>query len=202
MNRERSEKVMLGLRMPTDPRWVKIAEGNIEGILTDHAYCEQKAASNAISCIVRFSEYEDVVEELTRITLEEMNHFRMVHLELKKRGLKLGKERRDPYVYDLQLFFDKGGSRDNQFVNAMLVAAMIEARSCERFKLLSEKVNDEELRDFYFELMASEAEHYTTFLGFARKYSGGIDVDARWKAFLEYEASLMEKYGKTETMHG
>jgi tRNA-(ms[2]io[6]A)-hydroxylase len=197
-----SEKVMLGLKLPTDPRWVNIAEKNIEEVLTDHAYCEQKAASNAISSIVRYPEYPDLVTEMVRIAQEEMEHFGQVHQQLLKRGLKLGRERKDEYVHDLASFIKQGGSKEQNFVDRMLFAAMIEARSCERFKILSQEIEDEELRQFYFSLMASEAEHYTTFIGFARKYSRGIDVDKRWQEFLEYEASLMMKYGKKETMHG
>ena len=193
---------MLGLKLPTDPRWVNIVEKNIEEILTDHAYCEQKAASNAISTIVRYPEYDDVVEEMVRISREEMEHFGMVHNELLKRGLSLGRERKDPYVHDLAAFIKQGGNKEQQFVDKMLFAAMIEARSCERFRLLSESISDEGLRDFYYELMASEAEHYATFIGFARKYGIGVDVEKRWQEFLDFEATLMEKYGKKETIHG
>ncbi|MFO0359875.1 MAG: tRNA-(ms[2]io[6]A)-hydroxylase [Flavobacteriales bacterium] len=193
---------MLGLKLPTDPRWVNIVEKNIEEILTDHAYCEQKAASNAISTIVRYPEYDDVVEEMVRISREEMEHFGMVHNELRKRGLALGRERKDPYVHDLAAFIKQGGNKEQQFVDKMLFAAMIEARSCERFRLLSESISDEGLRDFYYELMASEAEHYATFIGFARKYGTGVDVEKRWQEFLDFEATLMDKYGKKETMHG
>lgn len=196
---------MLGLKMSTDPRWVNIAEKNIEEILIDHAFCEQKAASNAISMIVQYPQYPDLVQEMTAICKEEMEHFDMVHQELLKRGLKLGFERKDPYVNDLAKYLKQhknDGSRELHFVNQMLFAAMIEARSCERFKILSEQLNDQELRIFYRDLMESEARHYTTFIGFARKYGGKVDVDARWQSFLEYEASLMEKYGTSETIHG
>lgn len=196
---------MLGLKLPTDPRWVNIVEKNIEEILTDHAYCEQKAASNAISVIVKFSEYEDLVKAMTEISIEEMEHFGMVHDKMKERGMKLGFERKDPYVNDLAAYLNErnsGGSRANQFVNRMMFAAMIEARSCERFRILSEEINDADLREFYRGLMESEARHYTTFLNFARKYGEGIDVEARWQEFLDFEATLMEKYGKKETMHG
>ncbi len=196
---------MLGLKMPTDPRWVNIAERNIEEILIDHAFCEQKAASNAISMIVQYPHYPDLVKEMTAICQEEMEHFDMVHQLLLDRGLKLGFERKDPYVNDLAKYLKQNkndGSRDLHFVNQMLFAAMIEARSCERFKILSEELTDENLRVFYRELMESEARHYTTFINFARKYGGKVDVDARWKDFLEFEASLMEKYGNSETIHG
>lgn len=196
------QKVMLGLKLPTDPRWIELVEQDLQEILTDHAYCEQKAASNAISIIVKFPEYTEVVSEMVRICNEEMNHFGMVHDQLIKRGLTLGRERKDTYVHDLLDFISKGGSREEQFVDRMLFAAMIEARSCERFRLLSEKINDAELRIFYRELMESEAEHYSTFIGFARKFSQVIDVDKRWSDFLEYEASLMQRYGKSATMHG
>jgi tRNA-(ms[2]io[6]A)-hydroxylase len=184
---------------------VNIVEKNIEEILTDHAYCEQKAASNAISVIVKFSNYPDVVQAMTEIAKEEMEHFGMVHEKMLERGMHLGFERKDPYVNDLADYLKQrnaGGSLENQFVNRMMFAAMIEARSCERFRILSEEINDPDLREFYRSLMESEARHYTTFLNFARKYGKDIDVDSRWKEFLDFEATLMTKYGKKETMHG
>ncbi len=196
---------MLGLKLPTDPRWVNIVEKNIEEILTDHAYCEQKAASNAISVIVKFAQFPDLVQAMTEIAREEMEHFGIVHSKMLERGLKLGFERKDPYVNDLAAYLKKrnsGGSFENQFVNRMMFAAMIEARSCERFRILSEEINDVDLREFYRSLMESEARHYTTFLNFARKYGKGIDVETRWNEFLEFEATLMKKYGTSETMHG
>lgn len=196
---------MLGLKLPTDPRWVNIVEKNIQEILIDHAFCEQKAASNAISIIVQYPMYPDLVEAMTAICQEEMEHFRMVHDKLQERGLTLGFERKDPYVNDLAEFLrhnKTNSSPEGLFVNKMLFAAMIEARSCERFKILSEEINDADLREFYRSLMESEARHYTTFLGFARKYGGKVDVDANWKAFLDFEATLMDRYGKSETIHG
>lgn len=193
---------MLGLKLPTDPRWVRIAEKNLDEILTDHAWCEQKAASTAISLIVRFPEFPDMVEEFTALAREEMEHFALVHAKLRERGLSLGFERRDPYVHDLSKFIKKGGNRRMQLVEALLMAGMIEARSCERFRILSEELEDPDLRTFYRGLMASEARHYTLFLNYARKYGEGIDVDKRWKEFLEYEGGLMKKYGKSETIHG
>lgn len=197
-----NSKVMLGLKLPTDPRWVNIVEKNIEEILVDHAYCEQKAASNAITIIVKFPEYSDLVEEMVKISLEEMEHFGMVHKKLLERGLTLGKERKDEYVHDLAKFINRGGSRQRQLTDKLLFAAMIEARSCERFRLLSEQIKDEDLSEFYYELMVSEATHYTTFLKFARKYGDPEDVENRWQEILDFESSLMKKYGKKETMHG
>jgi tRNA-(ms[2]io[6]A)-hydroxylase len=196
---------MLGLKMATDPRWVNIVEKNLEEILVDHAFCEQKAASNAISIIVQYPQYTDLVQAMTAICQEEMQHFDMVHAKLLERGLKLGFERKDPYVNDLGEFLRRNktnSSPEGMFVNKMLFAAMIEARSCERFKILSDQLLDEDLKKFYRSLMESEARHYTTFLGFARKYGKEIDVDKCWQEFLDFEASLMEKYGKSETMHG
>lgn len=193
---------MLGLKLPTDPRWVGIAEKNLEDVLTDHAWCEQKAAGTAISLIVRFPEFPDMVDEFTALAREEMEHFALVHQKLKERGLALGFPQKDPYVHDLRIFIKKGGNRRNQLVEALLMAAMIEARSCERFRLLSEELEDADLRKFYRGLMASEARHYTVFLNFARKYGEGVDVEGRWKEFLEYEGELMKRYGKTEAIHG
>jgi tRNA 2-(methylsulfanyl)-N6-isopentenyladenosine37 hydroxylase len=193
---------MLGLKLATDPRWVNIVESNIEEILTDHAWCEQKAASNAIYIIVNNSEKEELVTEMTRIALEEMEHFQMVHNIIKEKGLVLGRERKDNYVNDLVKFAKKDGSRNDALVERLLFAAMIEARSCERFKVLSENIQDPELAKFYRDLMISEAGHYTTFLGFAKQYQENINVDTRWKEWIEYESSIITKYGKQETVHG
>ncbi len=193
---------MLGLKLPTDPRWVKLVDSNISEILTDHAWCEQKAASNAISIVVGYPEYTDLVDAMLSLSKEELSHFEMVHEKIKQRGFQLGRERKDGYVNDLYVFMRRGEGRIIALVDRLLFAAMIEARSCERFKLLSEKVNDEELRIFYRDLMISEANHYTLFISFARKYGEGVDVEKRWQEWLDYEASLMNKYGKKETMHG
>ena len=196
---------MLGLKMATDPRWVNIVEKNLDEILIDHAFCEQKAASNSISIIVQYPQYPDLVESMIEICKEEMEHFKMVHDKIKERGFKLGFERKDPYVKDLSNYLKKNksnSSREGYFVNQMLFAAMIEARSCERFKILSEELQEKDLRDFYRMLMESEARHYVTFLNFAKKYGGKIDVNARWEEFLKFEADLMKEYGKSETIHG
>lgn len=193
---------MLGLKLATDPRWAKIAEENIEAILTDHAWCEQKAASNAIHLIVYNSEHEDLVSELTEIAIEEMQHFQMVHNIIKERGYELGRERKDDYVNQLVKFNKKDGSRNMAFVDRLLFAAMIEARSCERFRILSQNINDEELSKFYHDLMVSEANHYTTFLKFARKYSTDVDVDKRWNEWLQFEGNLIQSFGDKEAIHG
>ncbi|SRR5690554_3644100 len=193
---------MLGLKLPTDPRWAKIAESNLEEILTDHAWCEQKAATNAIMLIINNSEHEDLVSEMADIAIEEMQHFKMVHDIIKERGYTFGRERRDDYVNELMRFLKKDGSRNQSFIDRLLFAAMIEARSCERFRVLSQNIKDEELKKFYHELMISEANHYTTFLGYARKYATDVDVEKRWKEWLEYEAKIIQNYGKKESIHG
>ncbi|MGF1554995.1 tRNA-(ms[2]io[6]A)-hydroxylase [Paucihalobacter sp.] len=193
---------MLGLKLPTDPRWVNIVEKNIEDILTDHAYCEQKAASTAISLIVSFPEYTDLVIEMTALVKEEMSHFKMVHDRIIKNGWTLGRDRKDDYVIKLVTFFPKGGSRTTQLVHRLLYAALIEARSCERFRLLSEALSDKELAEFYRKLMVSEANHYTMFLGFARQYGDRKEVDEKWQQLLEFEAQIMKDLGKKETIHG
>ena len=193
---------MLGLKLPTDPRWVNIVEKNVEDILTDHAYCEQKAASTAISLIVSFPEYSELVEEMTALVKEEISHFKMVHDKILERGWTLGRDRKDEYVINLTKFFPKGGSRTTQLVHRLLYAALIEARSCERFRLLSEELEDKTLAEFYRKLMVSEANHYTMFLGFARKYGNREEVDEKWQNLLDYEAELMRDLGKKETIHG
>lgn len=193
---------MLGLKLPTDPRWVELVDKDISAILSDHAWCEQKAASNAISLIVRYPEHIGLVEELTRIAQEEIAHFGMVVERIKARGLELEPERKDHYVNELLTFVRKEGTRAQRLVDRLLFSAMIEARSCERFKMLSERVADEDLRMFYRELMISEAGHYTTFITHARRFGGDVDVDARWQEFLSFEAELIASYGRKPTMHG
>jgi tRNA-(ms[2]io[6]A)-hydroxylase len=193
---------MLGLKLATDPRWVNIVETNIEEILTDHAWCEQKAASNAISIISLNSEHEELVTDLLALAKEELEHFQLVHDLIKSRGFKLGRERKDSYVNELFKFMNKGGSRQQSLVDRLLFSAMIEARSCERFKLLSEKISDPELSKFYNDLMVSEAGHYTTFIGYARKYGDNSDVNKRWKEWIDHEAIVIQNYGKEETIHG
>ena len=194
--------MMLGLKLPTDPRWVNIAEKNIEEVLTDHAFCEQKATSTAISLIVSFPEYSELVEAMIALVKEEISHFKMVHDHILARGWKLGRDRKDAYVSKLLQFFPKGGSRTTQLVHRLLYAALIEARSCERFKLLSEHIEDQELATFYKNLMVSEANHYTMFLGFARQYGDRTEVDEKWDALLDFEAEIMKDLGTKETMHG
>ena len=194
---------MLGLKLPTDPRWVNIVAKNIEEILTDHAYCEQKAASSAISLIIGFPEKTELVQEMIALVQEEISHFKMVHDLILERGLTLGRERKDEYVIALMKFFPKGGSREDHLVHKLLYAALIEARSCERFRLLSEELEDEKLARFYRKLMISEANHYTTFLKFVRQYgSDRAKVDEKWQALLAHEANLIKNLGKKETMHG
>lgn len=193
---------MLGLKLPTDPRWVNIVEKNIEDILSDHAYCEQKAASTAISLIVSFPEYTELVQEMIALVKEEISHFKMVHDRILDNGWILGRDRKDEYVIKLITFFPKGGSRTTQLVHRLLYAALIEARSCERFRLLSEELQDKELAEFYRKLMVSEANHYTMFLGFARQYGDRKDVDSKWQQLLDFEADIMKDLSKSETIHG
>ncbi len=195
---------MLRLKHVTDPRWADLVEKDLEEVLTDHAYCEQKAASTAISLIVKFPEFPELVQEMSALAQEEMEHFSRVHEIIMKRGFKLGQERKDEYVNELLGFLKKGNSKAGQLVEKLLFAAMIEARSCERFRVLSEHIEDSELALFYKELMASEAGHHTMFLKLARKFGipAGIDVDARWNEFLEFEAGMIENYEQRARIHG
>jgi len=193
---------MLGLKLPTDPRWVNIAEKNIQEILTDHAFCEIKAASTAISLMVSFPEYTELVKEMPNLAKEEMCHFELVHNIILDRGWTLGRDRKDHYVIKLLSFFPKGGSRTTQLIHRLLYAALIEARSCERFKLLSENLKDKELALFFRSLMESEAGHYTLFLNFARNYGDRKIVDEKWQKLLIFEAEIMKSLGNKETIHG
>ena len=195
---------ILRLQLPTDPRWANKVEENLEDILSDHAWCEQKGARNGIMLIINNAEKEDLVTAMTEISIEEMQHFQMVHDIIKERGYEFLRERKDDYVNDLMKFLKKSsdGSREGGLIERLLFAAMIEARSCERFKVLSENLKDEKLAQFYRDLMESEAAHYTTFINLARKYAGNIDVESRWKAWLDHEAQIIANYGKGVTVHG
>ena len=182
---------ILGLQLPTDPRWVDLAGKSIEEILTDHAYCEQKAATTCISLIQRYSEREKLVKELAPIVTEEWGHFRLVLQELEKRNLKLGKQRKDEYVNKLLEFQKQGGSVEGRMLDQLLTMALIEARSCERFKRLSEGLNDEYLRNFYRRFMESEAGHYTLFIELSETYIDKEKVRKRWAEWLKYEAGVI-----------
>lgn len=186
-------KNILGLQLPTDPRWVNLAEMSLEDILTDHAYCEQKAATSCISLIQKYSDKEKLVTELSPIVTEEWGHFRLVLAELHKRELKLGKQRRDEYVNALLDFQKKGGHWEDRFLDHLLTMALIEARSCERFKRLSEGLDDKYLRNFYRRFMESEAGHYTLFIELAETYMDKEKVRKRWKQWLKYEADVMQQ---------
>ena len=184
---------MLGLKLPTDPRWVEIAAQNLEEILVDHAYCEQKAASTGISMILQYPEKEKLVKVMTELVAEEWSHFTMVLKELERRGYKLGNQRKDEYAVELLNTIRKGGHRDRQLLDKLLVNALIEARSCERFKMLSEKVEDPELSKFYYDLMVSEAGHYRTFIDLAKEYLPEKEVKERWQELLNFEKELIER---------
>lgn len=191
-------KNILGLKLPTDPRWVNLAEIQLEEILTDHAWCEQKAANTCISLITKNPEKELLVQELSPVVTEEWGHFRQVLAELKKRKLKLGRQRKDIYVNKLLVFQKKDGSPTERFLDQMLIMALIEARSCERFKRLSEGLDDEYMRRFYRRFMESEAGHYTLFITLAEHYIDKKIVRKRWQQWLQYEKELM----KTEEIRG
>jgi len=191
MELSQDTKNILGLQLPTDPRWVDLAGISLEDILTDHAYCEQKAAITCISLIQKNPDKEELVTELSPVVTEEWGHFRLVLQELKKRGLKLGLQRKDIYVNKLLEFQQKGGSFEGRFLDQLLTMALIEARSCERFKRLSEGLNDEYLRNFYRRFMESEAGHYTLFINLAETYIDKEKVRKRWKEWLDYEAEII-----------
>ena len=186
------QKNILGLQLPTDPRWVDLAGISLEEILTDHAWCEQKAATSCISLIQRYSHHERLVEALSPIVTEEWGHFRLVLAELGKRGLQLGRQRKDLYVNKLMEFQQKGGNEEERFLDRLLIFALIEARSCERFKRLSEGLDDDYLRSFYRRFMESEAGHYHLFIELAETYIDKGKVRSRWKEWLAYEAGVME----------
>lgn len=200
--KQAKDKYTLGLELPTDPRWADMAGKNIHEVLIDHAYCEQKAASSCISLIVQYPDKDKLVTMLTPVVAEEWNHFERVVNELKKRKLPLGKQRKDEYVDALQKIIRKGGSRDEQLVEKLLLNALIEARSCERFKMLWKNINDTALAEFYYELMVSEAGHYKNFLSLAKEYMPAAHVDKRWRELLEQEAEIIRHLNvRPDRMH-
>ncbi|TVR81782.1 MAG: tRNA-(ms[2]io[6]A)-hydroxylase [Saprospirales bacterium] len=184
---------MLGLKLPTDPRWVDLASMSLEEILTDHAYCEQKAATSCISLIQQYPDKKELIEQVSPVVTEEWGHFRMVLKEMEDRGLQLGFQRKDEYVNRLLGFQKKGGSREDRLIEKLLVCALIEARSCERFRLLSEELEDENLRKFYHKFMVAEAGHYKMFIELARQYGGREKVDKRWQEYLMFEAEMLKE---------
>jgi len=186
------QKNILGLQLPTDPRWVDLASLSLEAILTDHAWCEQKAATSCISLITRYSAREYLVQQLSPLVTEEWGHFRLVLAELQKRGLHLGRQRKDVYVNQLMTFEQKGGNEEERFLDRLLIFALIEARSCERFKRLSEGLEDAYLRQFYRRFMDSEAGHYHLFIELAGTYIDKDIVRRRWAEWLDFEAGVME----------
>jgi tRNA-(ms[2]io[6]A)-hydroxylase len=190
---QHDEKNILGLHLPTDPRWVDLAQISLEDILTDHAYCEQKAATSCISLIQRYPDKKELVNELSPIVTEEWGHFRLVLQELQKRNLQLGKQRKDEYVNKLLQFEIKGGSEEHRLLDKLLICALIEARSCERFKRLSEGLNDDYLKSFYRRFMESEAGHYATFIELAESYIDKNKVRKRWNEWLAYEAEIIQQ---------
>jgi tRNA-(ms[2]io[6]A)-hydroxylase len=193
---------MLGLQFETETSWAEIAKDDLQQILTDHAFLEQKAASNAVSLIINYSEETALVKEMSTIAIEEMQHFKMVHLLMVKRGMVLGREQKNDYAIRLQKFFNKTKDRTEALIQRLLVAALIEARSCERFKVFSENMEDEELSKFYNNLMISEANHYTIFLKFAREYQDKEIVNKKWNALVAFEAEMMKERGKLAKIHG
>jgi tRNA-(ms[2]io[6]A)-hydroxylase len=193
---------MLGLKFETSTSWAEIAKDNLQQILTDHAFAEQKAASNAVSIIINYSEETQLVSEMSNIAIEEMEHFKMVHDLMIARGMTLGREQSNTYAKNLQSFFTKTKERTEALVQRLLVAALIEARSCERFKVFSENLEDQELSNFYKELMISEANHYTTFLSFAHTYQNREIVEKKWQMLLTFEAEMMKNRGYTAKVHG
>lgn len=193
---------MLGLQFETETSWVEVAKNGLEQLLTDHAFAEIKASGNATSIIINYSEETELVKDMSDIAVEEMEHFRMVHNVMIERGMTLGRATKNDYALNLQKFFGKTGDRTKDLIHRLLVAALIEARSCERFKVFSDNMNDEKLSKFYYDLMVSEANHYTLFLGYARKYMNREIVDKKWNDLLAFEAKMMKERGKTAKVHG
>lgn len=193
---------MLGLKFETSTSWVEIAQSGLQQVLTDHAFAEQKAASNAVSIIINYSEETELVSAMSDIAIEEMEHFKMVHDFMVARGMVLGREQKNDYAKHLHSFFPKTKDRTDALIQRLLIAALIEARSCERFKVFSENIEDQELSKFYKDLMVSEANHYTVFLGFARQYQDRSIVDKKWDGLLAYEADFMRNRGTTAKVHG
>ena len=197
------DKNMLKLQLATNPQWATLANQNIGDILIDHAYCEQKAASSCISLIVNFPDKAQLVETLTPIVAEEWSHFAMVLEMLKKRNIPLARKRKDEYVILLEKIMTPGGDRENHLMECLLIHALVEARSCERFKILAEQINDDELKEFYKNLLVAEVRHYQMFIDLAKFYSNSDIVDAKFNEFVTKEAKIIELLStRGDRIHG
>lgn len=193
---------MLGLKLPTEKRWVELVKKHLDIAMSDHAWAEYKAASNAMSLIVNYPDYIELVEKMAELVQEEIGHFQLVLKWIQKMNFPFHPVSKDSYVNDLMAFVRTGGSREMRLLDRLLFAAMIEARSCERFKVLTEHIEHAELKEFYFQLMKSEARHYTTFIKLAKNYFPEEEVNRRWEEFLEYEAEVIQNYNRSPEIHG
>lgn len=195
---------MLALLCPTDPRWTECVERDLDGLLRDHAHCEIKAAQSALSLVARFgAEDPDLVAPLVALAHEETEHFEAVHARIRARGGVMSHPGSDEYVAALRRA--AGADRDDgqdPLLDRLLISALVEARSCERFKLLSERLGDASLRAFYRELMGSEAKHFRLFAGLAEGRFGADAARARLEVLAGREAVVAGKLPLGPTVHG
>lgn len=191
---------MLHLLQPTPRSWAQAAADDVDSLLADHAHCELKAAQSALSLVARFgAEHALLVEPLSALAREETQHFRMVFERIQARDGDVGTPSRDEYVRALQAAARQDA--EQPLLDRLLVCALIEARSCERFKVLSEELPDGELAGFYRGLMASEARHFTLFAGLAERIFGA-PARVRLTTLAQREAAVARHLPLGPTVHG
>jgi len=193
---------MLGLLSNTNPDWVKLVDENLSIFISDHLYAEQKAASNGFSFVIQYPERTELIKKMGAYALEESEHFNWILDYMLKNEIELQKDQKSEYVYHLRRFFPKTKDRDDNFVNRLLLASLIEARSCERFTVFSKYTKHKELTTFYHDLIKDEVGHYKLFLNLAKVYQEKDMVTDKWQRLLIYEANYIEKMGKTALVHG
>ena len=205
---------MLCLKVPTDAAWAAAAMRDVDAVLVDHAHCEMKAASNALSLATRHPSDAELVTALTDLAREEIEHFQRVFAMLVERRITLGPPPVDTYAAELRKAakaLPLEGAGAGRLVDRLLVGALIEARSCERFKLLGDATADDPAREgehaLWTELLAAEARHYRTFVDLAERAAGG-PVDARLDRLAAAEAEIVQTLaqkageGSRATIHG
>ncbi len=190
---------MLHLKSPTDSSWLAQVDAHLEEVLIDHAHCEKKAAGTALNLIFHYVEDIELCREMTQIVNEELEHFHMVIELLERRGIRFRRLRPSQYGNKLHALVRK--TEPERAVDRLLVAGLIEARSCERFQALAHHVDDPQLAEFYRSLFESEARHHTTYTRLATHFAPEEVVNRRLEELYDAEAAIMAQREPLARMH-
>jgi tRNA-(ms[2]io[6]A)-hydroxylase len=190
---------MLSLQSASAARWLAQVDAGLDEVLIDHAHCEKKAAGVAMNLLFSYVDHTDLARAMTEIVEEELEHFRMVLDLLERRGIRFRKL--SPSAYGPRLHELVRKEEPGRAVDRLLVAGLIEARSCERFALLGEHVDDADLRDFYRGLFESEARHHSTYVRLAAGFAPEQTVRERLHELAAAEAAIIERGDPQPRMH-